>query len=143
MLKMNNRNGKKVILRKCSKCLLVFYCSKECQRYHWSAGDHKRFCLSPKDRNLLAANQSFEDETSALLKEDCVICREGITRGTSFTLPCSREFHFDCLYIAGKLTSAKRCPICRTPLPSYLSLLSEKVGIFGFHYTKVSSIEQG
>ena len=58
-------NGNNVILRKCSKCLLVFYCSEECQRYHWSAGEHKRFCLSPKDRNLLGANQSFEDETSA------------------------------------------------------------------------------
>jgi hypothetical protein len=40
----NESNG--VILRKGSKCLLVFYCSKECQREHWFAGEYKRLLLS-------------------------------------------------------------------------------------------------
>lgn len=112
-------DGNRVTLKKCSKCLLVSYCCKECQRFHWTVGEHKRFCLSPSDRTLLTSSQSVDD-VSFKPSQECSICREEIAEGSSFTLSCAHKFHFDCLYIAGKLTPAKGCPICRTPLPSYL-----------------------
>jgi hypothetical protein len=34
--------GKQGKLRKCSGCLAVAYCSKQCQKTHW--GDHKQVC---------------------------------------------------------------------------------------------------
>ncbi len=35
-----------VSLKKCSKCLLVFYCGPECQREHWKK-KHKKECCNP------------------------------------------------------------------------------------------------
>ena len=33
----------------CSRCGLVAYCSKDCQRTHWKA-NHKSFCIPKADR---------------------------------------------------------------------------------------------
>ena len=111
----NENNG--VILRKCSKCLLVFYCSKECQREHWFAGEHKRFCLLPKERKNVEVNKVSVDEFPASQRPECSICQCVVIKEHSHTLPCAHTFHFDCLYTMGKLTPAKLCPICRSPLP--------------------------
>ena len=35
-------NKKNIKLQKCKKCQLIFYCSKQCQKYDWNA--HKRVC---------------------------------------------------------------------------------------------------
>jgi hypothetical protein len=29
---------------RCSGCLRVHYCSKECQRHSWKAGNHRELC---------------------------------------------------------------------------------------------------
>ena len=34
-------------LRACTRCLVTYYCSKECQRAHWNV--HKQSCVSPSD----------------------------------------------------------------------------------------------
>ena len=42
-----------IVLRKCTRCNLSLYCSKECQKEHWIKGGHKKFCLPPNERNPL------------------------------------------------------------------------------------------
>eukprot|EP01084_Bolivina_argentea_P309187 534786_1 len=32
---------------KCSMCVIVYYCSKRCQKLDWNKGYHKKFCGSP------------------------------------------------------------------------------------------------
>ncbi len=43
--------------KKCSKCLVVYYCSEECQRAHWKL--HKNFCV--EDSELVAVRNVFLD----------------------------------------------------------------------------------
>jgi hypothetical protein len=39
----------------CSRCHLVAYCDRDCQRSHWKAvGGHKLFCVSLIDRDKKA-----------------------------------------------------------------------------------------
>ena len=57
--------------RSCSRCLIAYYCSKQCQRRHWGEGEHKLFCLSPEERTLkegeaaIAAEEEEEARTAA------------------------------------------------------------------------------
>ncbi|KAI0061245.1 hypothetical protein BV25DRAFT_770300 [Artomyces pyxidatus] len=34
-----------VVLRKCSRCKAIFYCSKDCQKTHWQK--HRQYCSPP------------------------------------------------------------------------------------------------
>lgn len=52
-----------------------------------------------------------------MCKEKCVICQEDLV-GKKCTLPCTHEFHYDCLifgYIENKIKTRTDidCPICR------------------------------
>ena len=42
-----------LLLKACSRCTLVYYCSQPCQRQHWTKGGHKRFCVAVGDRKVL------------------------------------------------------------------------------------------
>eukprot|EP01083_Nonionella_stella_P047401 126840_1 len=35
---------KGICFKKCEDCRIVFYCSKRCQKYDWSRGDHRLYC---------------------------------------------------------------------------------------------------
>ena len=50
----------------CSRCKVVYYCSKTCQREHWRNG-HRDTCQAPSEREedtviKNAANRSVDDE---------------------------------------------------------------------------------
>ena len=51
--------------------MIAYYCSKQCQRWHWGKGEHKLFCLSPEERTLkageaaIAAEEEEEEEEEA------------------------------------------------------------------------------
>lgn len=40
------KKGRHVKLWKCGRCLLHFYCSKECQLMDWKIGIHKDYCCN-------------------------------------------------------------------------------------------------
>jgi hypothetical protein len=40
-------------LKRCSYCLLVYYCSRECQKQAWKAGGHKYLCFKPGSIGVL------------------------------------------------------------------------------------------
>ena len=103
-----------VILKSCSKCKHVKYCSKECQRNHWFKGGHKDFCFFPEERN-----PSLFPHIERNVQEDlCLICRSVLTDDTTnIRLSCGQIFHSSCLRSTYELCSSKVCPSCRKPLP--------------------------
>lgn len=40
------KKGEGVVLKSCAKCLLIFYCSVDCQKKHWKR-EHKKTCCNP------------------------------------------------------------------------------------------------
>ncbi|KAJ7153274.1 hypothetical protein C8R46DRAFT_1357172 [Mycena filopes] len=39
-----NKIMAKTALRRCTQCLSMYYCSPECQRTHWTSGEHREVC---------------------------------------------------------------------------------------------------
>ena len=79
---------------KCSRCQLVYYCDKECQKKHWKEG-HKYSCYSPEERK--ASKQPDPRSAEEYGKfEECCICLEFLSEGTQ-TLDCGHTFHKDCI----------------------------------------------
>lgn len=114
-------------LKLCSRCKLVSYCGKDCQVQHWK--DHKKFCISPEDRTLKAAN-----EVAVVIPEgiqclnvpisaesvDCAICLEEMQQVAACLLPCGHIFHVGCissLRSFGVRGESSVCPLCRAALP--------------------------
>ena len=44
-------------LRACSRCMIVYYCSRDCQRAHWRS--HRSLCASPMDRLVNDVSQEW------------------------------------------------------------------------------------
>ena len=103
-----------IILKKCSVCLLVSYCSKECQRFHWNKGGHKIFCISPQARKA----SLFKKTESVAAEEVCVICSaQRLSTEEQIQLPCDHKFHVHC-FIASDAQSVPRvCPKCSASFP--------------------------
>jgi hypothetical protein len=81
-------------LKKCSVCKHVSYCSKECQRLHWTKGGHKTFCMPPAARKpWLGKNKDFDSS-----KDMCVICRaHSLSHENKMTLRCGHTYHVQCI----------------------------------------------
>jgi len=81
-------------LSACSRCGLVVYCSRDCQRAHWKA-NHKQYCISKVDR--VSARQNLSNVTGREMEfPEREFPRSGI-KGIPIGIPCpkraiSREF---------------------------------------------------
>jgi len=108
-------------LSACSRCGLVAYCNKDCQRAHWKA-NHKQNCIARADRVPGHQNISGEDASclgsSAIAAEKCAICQSLLSEATATTLPCAHVFHSTCVAELRKFGVQQVCPLCRTALPS-------------------------
>jgi len=114
------RNESALKLSACSRCGLVFYCSKECQRAHWKA-NHKHHCISKADRapqiHSLPEVSKDADSDAAATGEKCAICQGMLGETSSITLPCTHVFHGNCVSELCKFGVQQVCPLCRIPLP--------------------------
>lgn len=110
-----------IVLSKCSKCLMVAYCSRACQIQHWKDGGHKRFCVSPSDRAPSTHGpDSMQAPSSGGLHGDddhCVICDSDMDPSSTLTLPCGHRFHAVCVASVRQFGVSQKCPMCRAPLP--------------------------
>jgi len=107
-------------LSACSRCGLVAYCSKDCQRAHWKA-NHKQHCVARADRRPEAQTPSDARENTASKaasdREKCSICLGSLAGAPVLNLDCAHEFHTDCVAQLRKFGVEQCCPLCRTPLP--------------------------
>ena len=99
---------------KCSRCQLVYYCDKECQKKHWKEG-HKYSCFSPEERKASKQPDPRAAEESENF-EECCICLDSMSEGT-LTLDCGHTFHKDCIDELRKKGVQQVCPLCRAELP--------------------------
>jgi len=107
-------------LKTCSRCKLVYYCSKECQTIHWKKG-HRKTCISINDRQVnqqIQVTESAEQEKGIIV---CAICLSPVQTNdynAPCTLPCEHTFHTNCITSLRTHEGLSQvCPLCRTDLP--------------------------
>jgi len=121
-----NGSQKASKLSACSRCGLVFYCSKDCQRAHWKA-NHKQHCIAKTDRKPQQQGQaeSTQNAISEHADKECSICLEQISNASTCSLPCAHVFHSSCVEGLRKFGVEQACPLCRAPLPEGPEKLNE------------------
>jgi hypothetical protein len=116
-----------LLLKACSRCKLVFYCSESCQRQHWKKGEHKRFCVAVGDRKLIKSDMIPEDAQPidtkpakacqlkgvAVSSKECAVCLEPLNLSITCTLACGHIFHRDCIAGVQSFGLSQKCPMCR------------------------------
>eukprot|EP00035_Acanthoeca_spectabilis_P039679 m.64190 g.64190 ORF g.64190 m.64190 type:complete len:441 (-) comp9703_c0_seq2:113-1435(-) len=63
-------------LKKCARCMRVFYCNETCQRAHWKTGGHKKVCVAARDTIKAAPKGRVAKATGTSEKPRCIICLE-------------------------------------------------------------------
>lgn len=102
-----NCNIVDVPLSKCSRCVLVVYCSKDCQSQDWK-NNHKKKCISLEERRPDVQQKISEKSKDS---EICCICLDPVTNiHKSRHLVCSHSFHSECIY--KWLEEKQCCPLC-------------------------------
>ena len=140
----------------CSRCLIAYYCSRQCQRRHWGEGEHKLFCLSPEERTLkegeaaIAAEEEEEARTAAATataakkkgasdvseeneegEDKCPICLVNLQNAVSIcVLPCSHRFHASCIDELRSKAKVQKCPLCKAGLPKSAKEMFDEGFIF-------------
>ena len=109
--------------KRCSRCHLVYYCSAQCQKLHWST--HKGDCTSvEKMKNKLVGGESLSnDDTNQISSDGCAICLSETVEHPIVLPSCGHVFCFACLQqwqtfsknsVTNRQTESRgRCPICR------------------------------
>lgn len=110
-------------LKSCSRCHLVYYCGKDCQRQHWKAvGGHKNFCFLKEEHSDVILE--FLSPRIEKVFFRCVICMEDefietktVLKTVASSIPCGHRFHLDCLVrLHSSNSSSMKCPICRSTI---------------------------
>ena len=102
-------------LSACSRCSLVYHCSRDCQKAHWKA-NHKRYCIAKTARKPQPLNrlESLELGPNEDIEGDqCSICLDQLTDASALKLPCTHVFHGLCVAELRKLGVQQVCPMCR------------------------------
>ena len=105
-------------LKNCTACMMVKYCSRECQIAH--RPQHKKVCR--KRAAELHDEQLFKQPQA----EDCPICFQQLpvlNTGRRYQSCCAKEICAGCEYAPvydnqGNQVDNKKCPFCRTPDPT-------------------------
>jgi len=119
-----------LLLKACSRCKLVYYCSKPCQQQHWIKGEHKRFCLAIADRKPIKAEASVQStkphqtrqthasqpNVAQVSNAECAVCLEPLNTSIMCALACGHFFHHECIAGIKSFGLSKKCPLCRSEL---------------------------
>ena len=106
-------------LRTCTACKLVKYCNRDCQIAH--RPQHKKECK--KRAKELHEEDLFKQPPP---KDDCPICMlplPFLIKASTYMSCCGKTICNGCTYAPvyddkGKVINEKKCPFCRTPIPT-------------------------
>jgi len=104
-----------VALHACTRCKIVYYCSRPCQILHWKKGGHQQLCISLEERKPNVAS-ALKNEV-IVGGSMCPVCLEGLRPESSMTLPCKHNFHYECVQGLRRFGVQQVCPLCRAELP--------------------------
>ena len=125
---VSNSDRSDLLLKACSRCKLVFYCSKPCQQLHWKSGQHKLFCVAVDDRKTIKVKEDAVKMPEArptqvsppgcdvASNKECAVCLEPLSKSITRSLPCGHVFHRDCMADVQSFGLSKKCPLCRSEL---------------------------
>jgi hypothetical protein len=105
-----------IILKLCSKCKLVSYCSQACQLQHWRQGKHKQFCIANDARMPPKTSEAAPTNHNLNETDICVICRDILSAETYVALQCGHRFHKECIFNFIVYASSELCPLCRASI---------------------------
>jgi len=136
-------------LKKCGACMMVKYCSRECQTAH--RPKHKKECKKQAaelhDRNYMDSKCNNIEDTCDKLdtfkiydeelfkqptpKEDCPLCflpQPEVKSGSRYMSCCGKNICSGCVYavIRTRKTDVPLCPFCRVPAPTTLQELNKR-----------------
>jgi TPR repeat protein len=133
--------------KKCARCSLVYYCSRDCQRADWKA--HKPKCnaaveekaaqdarANKQSRSRASANGSGADVRTSesavkdAAEEECPICFDLLVDPLS---PCLEQLaHRCCRVCVEKMREhgLPACPLCRAPMQNAEELFYESVQLY-------------
>ena len=119
----------------------------QCQKRHWKEGGHKRHCVAPEQRKVVATiktsavsvtgseaiaapegspknccgdkilNTHYAESTLDEKEEECAICLDSFAAEKGIRLPCSHVYHLDCVEKLREFGIQQVCPLCRADLP--------------------------
>jgi len=110
----------------CNKCKQVKYCNAACKKKH--RHKHKKEC--EEHVRLVAQNAANLHDIELFKqpppKEDCPICfirSPTLESGTRYKTCCGKFICSGCIHAPvydnqGQVDNEKKCPFCRTPLPT-------------------------
>jgi len=137
-LECTNCSAFEVPLLACGRCMIVQYCSRNCQKQHWTTGGHSKQCVAVDKRKPEPKDEFIRQPNCG---EECVICLCPIETGNC-KLPCGHSFHISCIQDLRLYGVSLLCPLCRVDLPE--SPDKAHVDCYRRYYTmKVAFIKNG
>ena len=111
-----------VKLPACSRCGLVFYYGKDCQRANWKPSHKQQRVVkagrAPPTPTIQAESVAARKVALAAAEgEECAICLEALKAPSVLVLPCNHVLHLACVEGLRKFGLKSVCPICRGELP--------------------------
>lgn len=105
--------------KRCSRCHLVYYCSRDCQKKDWS--QHKAVCIDVNEmRRAVSEGVGDTFPPTQATNQNCAICLQD-TMDDPIILDCRHAFCFACLVdyqaMVRRTSTATEmlCPLCREP----------------------------
>ena len=122
---------------RCSKCWCTYYCSRECQKNHWSG--HKMYCVEVEQKRIRPVE--YPDDindipetacTREAVNVKCPICLDQPIQNQIVLKQCRHGFCLSCIVnlsrhhriVETHTESTFCCPCCRVDIDKFVALFS-------------------